>query len=288
MAYSIIKPGVVAGKAIRVNLVLTTANNLTINPSYVIARSVWPGGNKKLNLTITVPAGVTIGSTSTGSTALTINGFNPTFHKVTLVNNGNIFGKGGAGGLRAANEGCQTTDPGRGGDGGFGGWAMILQNNILLFNAGTIGGGGGGSGGDGATTSTATSAPYDCTKKDCGTCGSDYGFACVSDDLCSDKWHNGCQRVRIKKSSCEGGAKKCFGCRGWYTCVNCCTDSFTQWCPNSSGAAGGDGTGAAGRNGLIYNTGEGFGSTAGLSIYGINRLLPGSVQGTLNGPTQNS
>jgi len=287
MAYSIIKPGVVASGARRVNLVLATANNLTIDPSYVIDRSIWPGGNKKLNLIITVPAGVTIGSVSTDLAALTITGFNPTFHKITLINNGNIFGKGGAGGLRAANAGCQRTDPGPGGNGSNGGWAIILFNDILLTNAGTIGGGGGGSGGDGATTSTVINT-YSCSLRDCSDCSAQkYGSSCIDPKNyknCSDKIVNGCPTKR--DGNCSGGNKRCDHCRGWY--VGTCTESYTQWCPNSNGAAGGDGTGATGNNGLIYNTGGGSGAAAGLSIYGINRLLPNSVQGTLNGPTQNS
>jgi hypothetical protein len=283
MSYHPVTPGIIAGNVYRVELTLPAGNNITVDQNYVKTNTLW-NGFRRLDITLIVPAGATIGSASTSNPALKITGFDPLLHKVTLVVRGNVYGKGGAGGIRAANTECLTYDPGKGGDGGAGGNALLLENSILLLNTGVIGGGGGGNGGDGAQSSS-VSYTYSCTLKDCNDCsGSKYGVACSSSKNCSDLIHNGCPRKR--DGSCSGGAKRCIGCRGTYT--GTCTGSYTQWCPENSGSGGVDGSGNAGVNGNARSTTAGLGAGPGLSIVGINRLLSGSVQGTLNGSTANS
>jgi hypothetical protein len=277
MAYHPITPGILSGLVYRTTINLE-GSEVTINPDYVKNNAGW-NGIKQLDLKIIINSGKTLQSSSTGVYALTIINFDTTRQKITLINNGNIFGRGGAGGLRAANAGCQTTNPGKGGDAGAGGSALLLQNGVLLFNAGVIGGGGGGNGGDGATSSV-VSFPYSCVLKDCNTCSSDYAKQCTSKE-CKDLTFNGCPMKSDGK--CSGGAKRCIGCKGSYTTT--CTGTYTQWCPGNSGGSGVNGSGIAGSNGAVASTGAGLGAIAGYSIVGLGWLLPGSNQGTLNGGT---
>lgn len=72
-----------------------------------------------------------------GSEALTISGSFP--GGLILVNNGTLYGGGGAGG-----NGGST---GNGGNGGAGGAGLLVSTAITIFNYGTIAGGGGGGGG---------------------------------------------------------------------------------------------------------------------------------------------
>ena len=97
--------------------------------------AVAAGWNQSSAVVATVNSGIVITSTSTGTAGLTINGSWP--GGVTLVNNGQIGGKGGAGG-------------GSGGVGGGGGGpAISLGVNVTITNNSYIGGGGGGGGGSG-------------------------------------------------------------------------------------------------------------------------------------------
>lgn len=102
---------------------------------------------------VTISNGVIIGSTSTGLPALTTGTGWPAGVTITLTNNGQVLGRGGAGG----NGGLvDATDPKQpilldGSNGGSGGNAMEFNYDLDLINNGTIGaGGGGGGGGTGA------------------------------------------------------------------------------------------------------------------------------------------
>lgn len=118
------------------------------NPGYVAGTS---------DITVTVDSGVAVGSTSTGTYALSIpNSFNPG-DTVTIVNNGTIIGAGGNGG-NGGNKyyypqhpyGIQPGSPGS-----SGGNAVYVNFPTIITNNGTIAGGGGGGGG-GASTSLPT------------------------------------------------------------------------------------------------------------------------------------
>jgi hypothetical protein len=87
------------------------------------------------DLTLTIPAPVIVGSSSTGTYALSVpNGFT-SGDTVTIVNNGVVQGRGG-------NGGNQPT-----GGGGTGGNAVYINFATTFTNNGTLAGGGGGGGG---------------------------------------------------------------------------------------------------------------------------------------------
>jgi len=131
------------GAANRVALALTIASNTnnynlytqaSANPSYA-------AGNT--DVTLTVNPGVTIGSSSTGTYALSIpSGFNPA-DSVTLVNNGTVVGRGGNGGA----GGYYNAD--NAAAGAAGGHALYINRPVSITNAGTLAGAGGGGGGSG-------------------------------------------------------------------------------------------------------------------------------------------
>lgn len=112
--------------------------NYTLNPAAV---SGYVAGFTKVNLTIN--GGIYVGSTSTGSYALTITGF-ASGDTINLINNGVVIGAGGNGG---------DGNGGAGNPGNPGGNALLLQFPVNITNNGTLAGGGGGGGAsDGGTT----------------------------------------------------------------------------------------------------------------------------------------
>ena len=122
-----------------VNLTLTAPtlnydvyNNAAPSPLYV-------AGNT--DVTLTIPSGVTVGSSSTGTAALVVpNAFNPG-DTVTIINNGAVHGRGGDGGSGASFPA---------GPGASGGTAISVSRPVTINNPATVAGGGGGGGG-GAT-----------------------------------------------------------------------------------------------------------------------------------------
>jgi hypothetical protein len=117
--------------------IASNTNNYTLQPSAV--PGYVSGGTA---VTFIINSGVVIGSTSTGSTALTISGF-ASGDTVTVTNNGYIVGKGGNGGNGQ-------------GSGYAGGTAISASFDFNIANNGTVGGGGGG--GSGGNTYS-----YDCS-----------------------------------------------------------------------------------------------------------------------------
>lgn len=106
------------------------------------------------DITLTISAGVTVGSSDTAHSSLVVNsdllnnaiGFTEG-DTVTIVNNGNIIGAGGKGGVGMTWQysSILATDANNGTDGGD---AILLQFPTFINNLGTIaGGGGGGAGG---------------------------------------------------------------------------------------------------------------------------------------------
>ena len=95
----------------------------------------------------TIDSGVTIGSTSTATYALTVGNF-VAGSTVCIINNGTVTGKGGAGG---------DPVPGlAGGAGAAGGHGLLANFVVEIFNNGAFygGGGGGGAGGSGFSDGT--------------------------------------------------------------------------------------------------------------------------------------
>lgn len=123
---------------------LFSANNINLRDAAIAA-----GWNQTYAIAATIPAGNVIGSTSTASPALNIQGSFP--KGVTIINAGSIVGAGGAGGAGVSG--------GVGGNGGNGGTALNVNSTSLISvnNLGTIGGGGGGGGAGGSTQYSQTS-----------------------------------------------------------------------------------------------------------------------------------
>jgi len=114
-------------------LALTVPNGSTSYNIYTAA--VAAGMTSARSITVTVTTGYVVGPITTGS------GFYPGT-TITIVNNGTIYGNGGAGGA-----GGSSASP-QGGNGTQGGAAITLQWPITLTNtSGVISGGGGGGGG---------------------------------------------------------------------------------------------------------------------------------------------
>ena len=109
------------------------------------------GWNQSTKVVATISGGVYISSNVTTTPALTINGSFP--GGVSLVNNGFIVGRGGAGG----NGGFGVVDGdgqfyvGVGYAGGSGAGALLVSVAVTVTNNGTIAGGGGGGGGGGSS-----------------------------------------------------------------------------------------------------------------------------------------
>lgn len=273
MAYHPLTPGIIAGNVARITLNASSiGSGAIITPAYVKNNSTW-NGIKGLDLTIVIPAGTTLVASSTQTYALQISGFDPNRQRVTIKNAGNIFGKGGAGGAAAAGGGCQTSNPGAGGNGTTGGSALFLANRVKLENTGVIGGGGGGSGGDGATQGTGVQY-YQCAQQYSGCPFATGWYFCAG----------GCGGCSQDRGGCGKNQRTCQGyTNSWYTTT--CSRTVTQWCPNSSGAAGTNGSGGTGSNGTAYSTGAGGGAGPGYSIVGVGFLTQESTIGTLLGGT---
>ena len=123
------------------NARLTIASNVNnYNLSTALQSLGWTT-TKRARIEVTINSGVTVGSTSTGSPAFLVNLKDIDY--VTIINNGNIFGAAGGGGVSAWTS--------NGTPGGAGGTALQALSNVRIVNNGIIGGGGGGNGGDGAS-----------------------------------------------------------------------------------------------------------------------------------------
>jgi len=117
--------------------ITSNTNNYTLQPSAI------PGYvSGSTAVTLVINSGVVIGSTSTGSTALTISGF-ASGDTVSVTNNGYIVGKGGNGGSGKDESYAMYGNilP------QAGGLALSTNFAVSMTNNGTVGGGGGGGSG---------------------------------------------------------------------------------------------------------------------------------------------
>jgi hypothetical protein len=122
------------GKANQFNYIIST-NTANVNVATNATAAGWNGSSA---LVCTINSGVVVYSASTGSYAMTVNGSFP--GGLSIINNGTILGKGGAGGYS-------------GSVGLSGGPALLVQSNVSITNgSGRISGGGGGGGGGDAYT----------------------------------------------------------------------------------------------------------------------------------------
>lgn len=112
-----------------------------------------------------VSSGIIVGSDSILSPAMTIGTGWPDNITINLINDGNIYGKGGIGGNGGRIDELTESPFLRvynGGKGGIGGVALEIPSlpsgtTLAITTSGTIGGGGGGGGGGGATRYTSFS-----------------------------------------------------------------------------------------------------------------------------------
>jgi hypothetical protein len=120
------------GKTYLLNIT-ASVNNYQLLTALIAAG--W-NGSSPVRVIVTVAAGVVVGSTSTGTAAMSL-GVLPAGSSLTLVNNGTISGAGGAGASYVS--GSYNT-------GGVGGPALRAASSVTIVNNGTIAGGGGGGG----------------------------------------------------------------------------------------------------------------------------------------------
>ena len=131
------------GSANIVALALTIASNTNNYDLYTVVSADPSYSAGSTAITLTVNPGVTVGSTSTGTYALSVpSGFNPA-DSVNIVNNGTIVGRGGNGG----SGGSYNSDNAQAG--GAGGHALYINRPVSITNSGTLAGAGGGGGGSG-------------------------------------------------------------------------------------------------------------------------------------------
>lgn len=102
------------------------------------------------DVTLTIQPGVVVGSSSTGTYALSVPNAFGAGDTVAIVNNGVVQGRGGNGGGGGSNPGASGLGGSVGGGGGTGGNAVYVNFATTLTNNGTLAGGGGGGGGGGA------------------------------------------------------------------------------------------------------------------------------------------
>lgn len=130
----------------RVTVTLTisssSSNGYIISPSDPAISGVYKAGSTNLNVSIST--GISLWPSAAGIYGLTsglkVTGFSAG-DRITITNNGAIFGRGGSGGASSA--------------GGDGSPAVLLENNVTFTNSsyGSIYGGGGGGGGCSASGS---------------------------------------------------------------------------------------------------------------------------------------
>ena len=197
---------------------------------------------------ITIKPGAVVGSTDPNIAALHIRTSAETSGTITVVNEGSIYGAGGAAGV--ANTGAA----------GFGGPAFETSLDVILINKSEIfggggGGGGGGKGGNGSVTSNVFAGKGNCVTSSVCLNGGDKG----QQSSCVNRYGAG--------STC---GSKCFGCQSPAGTARCdgCYVSQTSTSYGGDGGAGGAGMGylqamSAGQSGASGGTNAGNGGNGG-------------------------
>jgi hypothetical protein len=271
------------------NLRLQISSNINnLNLIDLAVQNKWNSTIRKtLRFQLTINNNVTIGSTSYNIPALNVSGF-PENSKITIINNGNIWGAGGLGGA----GGAGTNDiNNRGNNGTNGGDAILLNNNITLINNGTIYGGGGGGGGGGGYYNYSQSCrnTYRCDHQN-NTWSTGCSF--IGDSGPGQQCSSGCNFGRLN-GKCKCG--KCNNSNGICCCwVSLGTMVFSgTTCSNpvinsNSGGGGGFGRGSNNANagsGIIVNNGGSGGNGGGFGLSGNNGSIGYvSINGTVTRP----
>lgn len=145
------------GSGVQYTITLSNSTNVNL---YTLFTASFSFTTTRKYVKFTIPTGVTIGSTSSGTPALDIGQF-PTGTTIVIENNGNIYGAGGTAGTGGTVYGAAVGAAGGATNGGTGGDAIkanYLNQTVTITNNGIIygGGGGGGGGGKGATGANGT------------------------------------------------------------------------------------------------------------------------------------
>jgi hypothetical protein len=131
------------GKSLAFVYNATIASDTANYDMYADAVAVGWNQTAPLRMTVTVNSGVNVYSNSVGSYAFSTNTGFPSGTILTLINYGNIVGRGGDGGTgggpRSAGSGGGSAGPG-----------LYAGYTITVYNYGAISGGGGGGGGGGS------------------------------------------------------------------------------------------------------------------------------------------
>ena len=146
------KPSSVNGRSSINITILSNTYNYDVFYNAAMTGLYYPGYT---DVTVTINSGVYVGSASTIENALSVSGFT-SGDTVSIVNNGNIFGCGGAGG-RGQNLGNQVSSVNNGGAGGD---ALSISYPTTIQNNGILAGGGGGGAGGKATASDNSYATF--------------------------------------------------------------------------------------------------------------------------------
>lgn len=196
------------------------------------------------DVTLTINSSVLVGSSSTGSYALTVPSNFTSGDTVSIVNNGVVIGRGGNGGS------------GNGGGGGGGGNAVYIAFATSITNNSTLAGGGGGGGGGGSTRGAYVNKQYQYHGGSGG--GGGAGYTAGSGGSGGGGTSNG--------SSGSSGSSTSGGSGGT---------------ANADGGNGG-GRGANGSSGTSSSTSGGGGGTRGYYLVG-NSNVTWVANGTLQG-----
>jgi len=209
--------------------------------------AVAAGWNQVLPVVATIGAGVNIYSTSTATSALTIDG--TWAGGVTLVNNGNIVGKGGAGGDGGTSDLNNPPTATNGTNGSAGGKALAVTVAVSINNSSGVIGGGGGGGGGGAGVATGGSGgassvinPTGGSSTNGGTGGTSTYTAGGSSGTSGSASINNNGVINSGYASCDGGSG---GAGGTLGTVGNSGNSTGSNPTERDGATGGSG-GAAG------------------------------------------
>lgn len=131
-----------------------SANTLNYNLKTAAIAAGWDQA-APLSATVTINAGVSVGSSSTANPGFDTGLTFPAGSNLSLINNGSIVGRGGNGARTTGAGSNNASYPELAGDAG--GLALKVQAAISITNNGTIGGGGGGGGGGGANNPAVSS-----------------------------------------------------------------------------------------------------------------------------------
>ena len=153
--------------------------------TYLISLGILTNLNVTTKLKIIIPSGCTLGSSSSTKPVITVANFKNR-DRITIINNGNIYGAGGTLGAPGYSNSSNGTQ------GGTGGSCLLLSNYTTIINNGFIYAGGGGGGGGGGYYAQ-------------GSCYFDNNTLC--NGQCFDRSGSGC--TGSQTFSCPSSHKYC-------------------------------------------------------------------------------